>query len=342
MSIHPDGSGTGWSNVESVDINQPHGKDYLYSQHIAKGIRKRAEQEHSTFADNTVGFIHKPGGAAVLGESDGTPGAADGTYRGHGLVWDLSSRLWCSTAAAGASTSGDFTVMTLHPDKQWKGGDVTWAGAHEFAGTMSVAGIQTLAVSPVFTLGVVANNTYLQGRNVVGNGNVDIVKVNVSDEAEFGSTVLMPVGSKMSAVPAIALGIATKGYVDDEITSAVAGAGFFKADGSTVFNTTMTAANTFQDLDLSAKVGSNVALVVLEIKGSATGAYAAKPKGYGSATFTNHIHGSGFATGGSSFHPEAADKIAYMTIATDANGVIQHGAVNNTTTYTVKLVGYIA
>lgn len=97
-------------------------------------------QEHSAFADATVGGIHKPGGAAVLGECDGTPGAADGTYRGHGIVWDLSSRIWCSTAAAGASTSGDFTVITIHPDLQWKGGDVTWAGAHEFDASVDISG----------------------------------------------------------------------------------------------------------------------------------------------------------------------------------------------------------
>ena len=140
MSIHPSGNGTGWTNVEAVDVDQPHGKDYLYSQHVAKGIRKRMNHEHSTFADATVGGIHKPGGAAVLGECDGTPGAADGTYRGHGVVWDMSSRLWCSTAAAGASTSGDFTVITLHPDLQWAGGDVTWAGAHEFDASVDISG----------------------------------------------------------------------------------------------------------------------------------------------------------------------------------------------------------
>ncbi|MHA2135920.1 MAG: hypothetical protein ACW99J_18840, partial [Candidatus Thorarchaeota archaeon] len=38
-----------------------------------------------------------------------------------------------------------------------------------------------------------------------------------------------------------------------------------QADGSTVFNTTLQSAAAFEDLDLSAKVGSNVAMVFLEV-----------------------------------------------------------------------------
>ena len=133
MSVHPNGSGTGWTNVESVDVDQPHGKDYLYCQHIAKGIRKRMNAEHAAFADATVGGIHKPGGCAVLGIEDGTATViADGTVVGHGIIWDNTEALWCCTAAAGASTTGDWTILQMNPNTQWKGGDVTWAGNHQF------------------------------------------------------------------------------------------------------------------------------------------------------------------------------------------------------------------
>jgi len=133
VSVHPDGTGTGWTNVETVDIDQPHGKDYLFGQHIAKGVRKRMNQEHAAFADATVGGIHKPGGAAILGIEDGTATiVADGTLKGHGLVWDNTAAIWCSTAAAGASTTGNFTLVLLNPNTQWGGGDVTWAGEHQF------------------------------------------------------------------------------------------------------------------------------------------------------------------------------------------------------------------
>lgn len=149
MGVHPDGTGTGWDE-DSPDIDQPHGKDYLALQHIMKGVRLRMGQEHATFADNTVGGIHKPGGAAILGidyTDDCTAGVTeDGTYRGHGLVWAYSKDtsnygvLFCSTKAAGATTSDDWTVVKMHPDLQWSGGDVTWAGAHGFASDVSVDG----------------------------------------------------------------------------------------------------------------------------------------------------------------------------------------------------------
>jgi len=140
MGVHPTGTGTEWDAVEKVTSDQPHGSAYLTGNHIALGVNKRMGQEHVTFADDTVGGIHKPGGAAVLGICDGTPGAADGTYRGHGIVWDNTARLWCSTAIAGASTSGDFTLILLHPDKQWKGGDITWTGAAEFDQSVDISG----------------------------------------------------------------------------------------------------------------------------------------------------------------------------------------------------------
>lgn len=138
MGVHAAGDGIAWDSLEALDVDQPHGLDYRESVHMAKAIRLRLSQEHVTFADATVGGIHKPGGAAVLGICDGTPGAADGTYRGHGIVWDNTACLWCSTAVAGASTSGDFTLVLIHPDKQWGGGDVTWAGAHQFDGSVDM------------------------------------------------------------------------------------------------------------------------------------------------------------------------------------------------------------
>jgi hypothetical protein len=140
FTVHPDGTGTSWDE-DSPDIDQPHGLDYRALQDLRKGIRKRIEHEHSDFADASVGGIHIPGGCAVLGIEDGTATIiADGTLKGHGIVWDNTSRLWCSTAAAGASTTGDFIPVKLHPDKQWGGGDITWTGAHEFDASVDISG----------------------------------------------------------------------------------------------------------------------------------------------------------------------------------------------------------
>jgi hypothetical protein len=160
MAVHASGDGASWP--EDLDADQPHGLDYRQFNHITIGVRKRIGQEHATFADSTVGGIHKPGGSAVLGmdiTDDCTAGGLtteDGTYRGHGLVWSYSDTsnygvLWCSSSAAGLTDhGGDFTVVKMHPDLQWGSGDVTWVGAHAFQGNVDMSDVDitgTLDVS---------------------------------------------------------------------------------------------------------------------------------------------------------------------------------------------------
>jgi hypothetical protein len=115
------------------------------------------------------------------------------------------------------------------------------------------------------------------------------------------------------------------------------------ASGSTVFNTHMTAANTWQDLDLSAVVGAKVALVYLEITTNGVIQIAAKPKGNGSATFANHIESQATADGGGAavLQMLATGKYKYLLTATDASGVIQIAANVNNVTVTIKLLTYI-
>lgn len=131
MSAHPDGSGSSWT--EDIDADQPAGLDYRALNDLRIGIRKRLAFEHVQPADSTVGGIHKPGGTSALGIEDGTATIlADGTLKGHGIVWDNTSRIWCSTAVAGATVTGDWTLILINPNKQWGGGDVTWEGEHHF------------------------------------------------------------------------------------------------------------------------------------------------------------------------------------------------------------------
>ena len=146
MAVTPSGDGAAW--VTNIDVDQPHGLDYRAWNHLALAVQNRLKQEHALFADATVGGIHKPGGTAVLGIDDDTANftGRDGTYRGHGIVWDGSINLWCwtavggATAAPGVAGTADMTILKMHPDKQWGGGDVTWAGAHEFASTARFKG----------------------------------------------------------------------------------------------------------------------------------------------------------------------------------------------------------
>lgn len=121
-------------------------------------------------------------------------------------------------------------------------------------------------------------------------------------------------------------------------------AGVVNASGATVFNSSMTAGDTFQDLDLSGTVGSNYAIVWLEVKldGNADPGeeYIAKTKGYGSATFAEH-NGSQRQFGGCVLESDGLNAYAQMCLPTDTNGVIQHGFSNNADTVLVKLIAWI-
>lgn len=135
--------------------------------------------------------------------------------------------------------------------------------------------------------------------------------------------------------------VSNKKYIDDQIAAQFTAAGHVQADGSTVFNTTMTAANTFQDLDLSANVGSNVAWVYLEVFSDASIQYACKPKGEGSATFVKHTETGAEGGAGASASRIQFDEFRYYITQTDASGKIEHAATTGAANITIKLLGFI-
>ena len=152
-----------------------------------------------------------------------------------------------------------------------------------------------------------------------------------------------------STAPSADAAVANKKYVDDQITAAVAGAGFYNDNSgeAAVFSAVLGANGTFQDLDLSSVVGSNYALCFFQVrKVSGTDTYyAMKPKGQGVATFARHLAESpASALGGcvAVMLHDAASEYAYMTCATDSAGAIQHGVTTVASrTIEVKLLGYI-
>lgn len=188
-------------------------------------------------------------------------------------------------------------------------------------------------------LGILANDTYLTAVDQAGTGTVDLIKANASDVA------VIPAGSELatSAAPTADAGIANKKYVD-AVDDQVATKAVLHAGSTSPFSTSMLSANTFQDLDLSAIVGSNSALVHLEVNvgGATDHVYAAKTKGFGSPTFTEHWN-QGEPTGGCVVQGEnAIATYAQMTLMTDSSGVIQHGFTDNTTTITIKVLGWVS
>lgn len=145
MSVHSDGLGSGWDIVETLDVDQPHGLDYRQLNHLAIALRKRINKEHVAFGDTTAGGEHIPGGCAVLDIVDGTDDVTTawgaGTYTGGGLAYSLCGIMYvCSTLDTTYDGAKDVTIVKLHPDLQWAGQDVTWAGAHQFDVSVDVQG----------------------------------------------------------------------------------------------------------------------------------------------------------------------------------------------------------
>jgi len=149
-TVHSSGTGEGWDEA-APDIGQPHGLDFRELQDVRKGVRKRIAKEHKTFGDVTAGGDHLPGGCRILGIVENTSDLSkgygdadydvtDGKFIGRGLIYDQSNNcFWCATNSDG-TTSGDPYRLRLHPDRAWAGGDVTWAGAHEFDASVDISG----------------------------------------------------------------------------------------------------------------------------------------------------------------------------------------------------------
>ncbi len=131
---------------------------------------------------------------------------------------------------------------------------------------------------------------------------------------------------------------AVKDAYDTAISTAVTGTGFWKTSGATVFNTTMTSAETFQDLDLSGTIGSNAGLCFLEVTANAGDIVIIRPKGYGGAWAAHHFVGSN-GVGYVDF--SSGSEFVYMMVTADSSGVIQIAASTNSTTITIKLTGYV-
>lgn len=343
--------GTGW-NTSAPNNEALHGESYLELQDLRKGIEIRMNKEHETLASSSAGGVHKQGSARAFFQDAAPTTQVDGSAFDSG---DLGS-LWFDS---NASPDNQFNVLTA-TTPTWTPISteviaVLLASSRQFAGNLIVDGTTTLTGAVTANGGI----TLGDGDDLIGSSTSDITMntnkftvagdtgntviagtatvggtLGVTGEATLGDSSQMAT----SAAPTSDADLANKKYVDDQKGT---GTGYYDADGSTVFNTTMTSANTFQDLDLSAKVGSNVALVFLEVTGGAINVvYCCKPKGYG-GVFSKHFHVSNYPYGVGVFKPEATDEFAYLVCATDSSGILQHGYANNSSTLTIKLVGFI-
>jgi len=180
------------------------------------------------------------------------------------------------------------------------------------------------------------NDAFLTAVDEAGTGSVDLIKASVN-EADDAEVPLLPDLTRLASVaaPTENTQIPNKKYVDD----AVATAGFFLS-GEIVFNTTMTAVNTWQDLDLSEYVGERAALVFLEVKNSSGQVLYFKPKDAGS-TPPNTTHDANSHAAGVGIFDTLTDNYVYTAMATNAAGVIQIACEDAISTTTIKLIGHV-
>lgn len=131
--VHSTGTGEGWN--EGLDVDQISGLDYREFCDLRIGIRKRLSQQHTTFADVTVGGMHKRGGCSVLDFVDASTdiSADDGTYCGGGIVFCKGTdSLWCWSILTEYTTISNPRELKWSPRSICKGADFTWTGGHEF------------------------------------------------------------------------------------------------------------------------------------------------------------------------------------------------------------------
>lgn len=271
------------------------------------------EKEHATLGDSNTGGEHKQGSAVMWHLSTANIPALqpDGTA----LASSDNGRLWHDI------TTDIIYVLDDYNDPTIGGG---WIAIGHYLGDIAIN-------TDKFTVARATGNTDIDGTlDVVGDFNpTTFASTNGGflDEDAMDSNDATAVASQQSIKAYIAASRTTAGKVE--------------ADDSTVFNTTMTSANTFQDLDLSTKVGSNVAWVYLEIVSTGGGSYACKPKGEGSGTFSNHIETGNTGGGGASSARLQNGNYRYLLCQTDSSGVIQHGYTDNSDTLTIKLLTFI-
>jgi hypothetical protein len=194
--------------------------------------------------------------------------------------------------------TADWTLLKMNPDKQWGGQDVTWQGEHKFDAAVffddSVDIKGTLTCGSHFTTDDTAGVTSFVG------------DVSISGRADV-------------TTPATDPAIANKKYVDDQITAAQSSYGL-RYSGAQVYNAN--APNSWTDLDLSAVVGSNRALVYLKVvnTGTANGFTFRTNGGTEDIGNNNDMLAAAACTGARIGQNDAA----FILVITDTNGIIEH------------------
>lgn len=169
---------------------------------------------------------------------------------------------------------------------------------------------------------------------LIKDGNVDGIDVSVHDPATtgvhgVGANTILHSGNKDVASGIAGLNGSIKQTVSQHILNGIA------PEGTQVFNATITAIDTFQDLDLSAVVGSRYALVICSV-GVSTGIAHIEMRQNGS-TRASLAGDQGNVSSSRLSNPDYANIIC----VTDSVGKVEIACDTTAPTITINIIGWI-
>ncbi|KPL25584.1 MAG: hypothetical protein AMJ75_00270 [Phycisphaerae bacterium SM1_79] len=187
MAVHPAGDGIAWES--DVDVDQPHGLDYRYINHVAKAVQKRSDKEHVGYADATVGGEHIPGGCAVVGIEDATAdistGCNDGTYIGRDIIYDQTRNILCGYTGEGtAAALDDLYEFVWGSGSFCKGDDITWSGNWQFDGSVDFTSVEI--TGPL----ICDDSVNISGQLHCASAILCDDSMDVQDQADFSDVVI--------------------------------------------------------------------------------------------------------------------------------------------------------
>ncbi len=224
-----------------------------------------------------------------------------------------------------AADTGEHTDITTD--------SIVNAGTMTIGSTLSVTGDFAINTDK-FTVTATSGNTLIAGTLDI-TGNIDPTTYETTnggflDEDSLVSDAADKVASQQSI----------KAYVDNSVPTT----GFWTADGTKVFDSTVGQAGLYQDLDISAQVGANDALVFLKVFSTNRLSLDFRVKGEtDSVQVTNlgsNINQSAGASAGE-IAVDGNDTVLYLLCTTNSSGILQWRASTAVANIKVFVIGFV-
>ena len=196
-----------WLKGEPVEgILAPDLNDVIRDNNDALEIALNKEMNFSTGGTASLQGILKQGSARMFSQASAPAIRVDGSAFAStdlGLIWidTDNNKIYTLTATTPTWTLISTEIIAT-----------LLAAARTFAAAVTFDVAAILSKAPTLTEGIVANNSYLQGRNQADDGNVNLIKVGTNNLST------LPDGAEMasSAAPVEDEAIANVKYVNDK------------------------------------------------------------------------------------------------------------------------------